>query len=211
MASIPGLGKLTTLFRETGNMAAVGLESTRRIFNRPWPVAEFLDQCWFIAKVTTVPVILISIPFGMVISLQVGSLIKQLGAEAHLGITVAGFPNLFLLYGPNTNLGHNSIVFMLERQVAHALTLVRRLIEGREASVEVRAAAQARSNATIQRALAGSVWAAACHSWYKTASGKITNNWPGPTVQYWWRTAVPRAADYEFDGVAHSGAAGSPG
>ena len=85
MATIPGLGKVTTLFRETGNMAAVGLEATRRIFNRPWPVAEFLDQCWFIAKVTTVPVILISIPFGMVISLQVGSLIRQLGAEAHLG------------------------------------------------------------------------------------------------------------------------------
>ncbi|MCU1453507.1 MAG: hypothetical protein JWN46_1653 [Acidimicrobiales bacterium] len=85
MASVPGLGKVTSLFRETGNMAAVGLEAVRRIFNRPWPVAEFLDQCWFIAKVTTVPVILISIPFGMVISLQVGSLIRQLGAEAHLG------------------------------------------------------------------------------------------------------------------------------
>lgn len=89
MASVPGLGKVTTLFRETGNMAAVGLESVRRVFNRPWPVAEFLDQCWFIAKVTTVPVILISIPFGMVISLQVGSLIKQLGADAHLGSALA--------------------------------------------------------------------------------------------------------------------------
>ncbi|CAN5747294.1 hypothetical protein BH24ACT3_BH24ACT3_08400 [soil metagenome] len=57
----------------------------RKLFSRPWPLGEFLDQCWFIAKVTTVPVILISIPFGMVISLQVGSLVSQLGAEAHLG------------------------------------------------------------------------------------------------------------------------------
>lgn len=82
---IPGTQKVETLFRETGSMASVGLEAVRKTFSRPWPVAEFLDQCWFIAKVTTVPVILISIPFGMVISLQVGALIRQLGAESHLG------------------------------------------------------------------------------------------------------------------------------
>ncbi len=83
--TIPLAGKTANLFRETGNMTAIGLESTRKIFSRPWPVAEFLDQLWFLAKVTTLPVILISIPFGMVISLQVGALIEQLGAEAHLG------------------------------------------------------------------------------------------------------------------------------
>src|SRR3954470_20247045 len=83
--TIPLSGKVNTLFRETGVMASVGLEATRKIFSRPWPVSEFLDQLWFLAKVTTIPVILISIPFGMVISLQVGSLIRQLGAEAHLG------------------------------------------------------------------------------------------------------------------------------
>ncbi|MCU1498289.1 MAG: hypothetical protein JWM47_2242 [Acidimicrobiales bacterium] len=82
---IPGAGKVGNVFREIGAMAAVGIEAVRKVFSRPWPVAEFLDQCWFIAKVTTVPVILISIPFGMVISLQVGALIRQLGADAHLG------------------------------------------------------------------------------------------------------------------------------
>ena len=66
-------------------MAAVALESMRRLFSRPWPFQEFIEQCWFIAKVTTLPVILISIPFGMVIALQVGALIRQLGAQAHLG------------------------------------------------------------------------------------------------------------------------------
>ncbi|MCU1356459.1 MAG: hypothetical protein JWM89_1877 [Acidimicrobiales bacterium] len=83
--AIPGVGKVKGFFDEVGAMASVGLESVRQIFKRPWPLAEFLDQCWFIAKVTTVPVILISIPFGMVISLQVGALIRQLGADAHLG------------------------------------------------------------------------------------------------------------------------------
>src|SRR3954453_11088840 len=83
--TIPLSGKVNTLFRETGVMASVGLEATRKTFSRPWPVAEFFDQLWFLAKVTTIPVILISIPFGMVISLQVGALIKQLGAQAHLG------------------------------------------------------------------------------------------------------------------------------
>lgn len=84
-ATIPGVSKVGNVVREIGSMTAVGIESVRKVFSRPWPLAEFLDQCWFIAKVTTVPVILISIPFGMVISLQVGSLIRQLGADAHLG------------------------------------------------------------------------------------------------------------------------------
>lgn len=84
-STIPVVGKVDGLLRDTGSMAALGLESTRKIFARPWPVAELLDQMWFLAKVTTVPVILISIPFGMVISLQVGALTAQLGAEAHLG------------------------------------------------------------------------------------------------------------------------------
>jgi cation diffusion facilitator CzcD-associated flavoprotein CzcO len=141
------------------------------------------------------------------------------GAEAHLGITVAGFPNLFLLYGPNTNLGHNSIVFMLERQVAYALTWIRRLVEEGAASAEVRADVQATSNRRIQHQLARSVWAESCRSWYKTSTGKITNNWPGPTVAYWWRTLRPNRAEFlvrepvgeRAPAVAHSGAEGSPG
>lgn len=118
------------------------------------------------------------------------------GAEAHLGITVNGFPNLFLLYGPNTNLGHNSIIFMLERQIGYILSCVRHLVDGGLASLDVRADAQARSNARLDRELDDTVWAADCHSWYKTASGRITNNWSGPTYRYWRRTAVPRWSDF---------------
>jgi cation diffusion facilitator CzcD-associated flavoprotein CzcO len=118
------------------------------------------------------------------------------GAEAHLGITVSGFPNLFVLYGPNTNLGHNSIIFMLERQISYTLTCIRRLL-AQGGALDVRPGAQAASNRRLVRELDGTVWAAACHSWYKTASGKITNNWSGPTVRYWARTAVPRWTDFD--------------
>lgn len=141
------------------------------------------------------------------------------GAEAHLGITVTGFPNLFLLYGPNTNLGHNSIVFMLERQISYALTSIRRLTDESITSIEVTAAAQERSNERLEARLARTVWADSCHSWYKTASGKITNNWSGTTTSYWWRTRRPRRGDFTqgpadrshpaVTASAHSGRAGS--
>jgi phospholipid/cholesterol/gamma-HCH transport system permease protein len=77
--------KAGNFFEEAGRMWSVGLETLHTLFRRPWPVQEFVDQLWFLIKVTTVPVILISIPFGMVISLQVGSFLRQLGAEAHMG------------------------------------------------------------------------------------------------------------------------------
>src|ERR671930_150504 len=77
--------RATTFVGEIGRMFSVGLEAVRTIPSRPWPLEEFLSQMWFLIKVTTVPVILISIPFGMVISLHVGSFVRQLGAQAHMG------------------------------------------------------------------------------------------------------------------------------
>src|SRR5438067_5801697 len=77
--------RVTGFVDEAGKMFAVGLEAVRSIPSRPWPMEEFLSQVWFLAKVCTVPVILISIPFGMVISLHVGSFLTQLGAQAHMG------------------------------------------------------------------------------------------------------------------------------
>jgi phospholipid/cholesterol/gamma-HCH transport system permease protein len=86
MSAQPVVGRKTWGFvEEAGRMFSVGLESLRLIFRRPWPLQEFLDQVWFLAKVTTVPVILISIPFGMIISLHVGSFLTQLGSQAHMG------------------------------------------------------------------------------------------------------------------------------
>ena len=118
------------------------------------------------------------------------------GAEAYLGLAVAGFPNLFLLYGPNTNLGHNSIIFMIECQVNYVMRLIRRLFAQDLPFLDVSAEAQARYNAGIQRDLEKTAWAAGCSSWYKTASGKVTNNWSGFTVDYWNRTREPRWGDF---------------
>jgi cation diffusion facilitator CzcD-associated flavoprotein CzcO len=101
------------------------------------------------------------------------------GPEAHLGITVAGFPNLFMLYGPNTNLGHNSIIYMIEAQVGYVLQA---LAHGRPLSVKPEV--QAAYNAQIQAELAHTPWAGGCTSWYKTPEGKILNNWPGTAKAY---------------------------
>ncbi|MGH2820177.1 MAG: MlaE family ABC transporter permease, partial [Actinomycetota bacterium] len=73
------------MIEETGRMFSIGLESLHVMFRRPWPKGEFIDQVWFLMKVTTVPVILVSIPFGMIISLHVGSFLRELGAQAHMG------------------------------------------------------------------------------------------------------------------------------
>lgn len=133
------------------------------------------------------------------------------GAEAHLGITVAGFPNLFLLYGPNTNLGHNSILFMIESQVHYIVQCLRELDRRSAAWIDVRRPAMLRSNAELQQALAKTSWSAGCGSWYKTASGKITNNWKGFTTEYWWRTRRPDFADFELRPSAAARQERSPG
>src|SRR5439155_22266623 len=78
-------GEPLGLMDEAGRIDTVGLEPLHTVAHRPWPLEEFLIQMWFLIKVTPVPVILSSIPFGMVISLHVGSFLRQLGAQAHMG------------------------------------------------------------------------------------------------------------------------------
>jgi phospholipid/cholesterol/gamma-HCH transport system permease protein len=77
--------RLLGLIQETGNMFAITLDALRQLFRRGLPISEFFDQCWFLARVTTLPLILVSIPFGMVIALEVGSLLQQIGAQSQLG------------------------------------------------------------------------------------------------------------------------------
>jgi cation diffusion facilitator CzcD-associated flavoprotein CzcO len=120
------------------------------------------------------------------------------GASAYLGMTVAGFPNFFLLYGPNTNLGHNSILVMVERQIEYVLRCLGSLARRGAVAMEVTPAAFSRGTSEIQERVKTTVWADACHSWYKTASGKVTQNWPGFTVEYWRATLRPRFSDYAF-------------
>lgn len=106
------------------------------------------------------------------------------GAEAYRGVTVSGFPNMFVLYGPNTNLGHNSIIFMSERQMDYVMPLVREILTRDLAVLDVKPEAQAAYNRDLQAKLASTVWAANCGSWYKH-DGKITNNWSSSTITFW--------------------------
>jgi cation diffusion facilitator CzcD-associated flavoprotein CzcO len=119
------------------------------------------------------------------------------GAEAYLGVTVSGFPNFFMIYGPNTNLGHNSIIFMIEQQVGYILNCVREISRRDLRLFDVKSAAQRRFNERLRKDMADTVWATGCRSWYKTAGGKVTNNWAGLTLEYWWRMRTPNFADYE--------------
>lgn len=121
------------------------------------------------------------------------------GAHAYYGMTVPGFPNFFMLYGPNTNLGHNSIIFMLECQFEYILAAIRLLTEEDLRYLDVRPEVEATYNREIQAALRDTAWAAAGASWYKDASGRITNNWPYSTITYWWRTRRLHRSDYRLE------------
>lgn len=113
------------------------------------------------------------------------------GAEAYMGMATTGFPNLFMLYGPNTNLGHNSIIFMIEQQVRYTVAMLKSMRDRGWATVDVRAKAQVRYNAWVQKEMKKRVWLADCSSWYKNDTGKVVNNWPGSTVDYWRKCRRP--------------------
>ncbi|HEX3343678.1 MAG TPA: NAD(P)/FAD-dependent oxidoreductase [Polyangiaceae bacterium] len=110
------------------------------------------------------------------------------GAAAYLGTTVSGFPNLFLLVGPNTGLGHSSMVFMIESQLAYVLDALKKMRARRLKAVDVKPEVQARYNARLQERLKGTVWSSGCMSWYLTRSGKNTTIWPGFTFEFRLRT-----------------------
>jgi cation diffusion facilitator CzcD-associated flavoprotein CzcO len=120
------------------------------------------------------------------------------GARAYLGVCVPGFPNLGLVYGPNTNLGGSSIINMMESQSGFIRQLVEQVRHG--GSVAVRPEAEERFDAEVQQRLRDSVWGG-CASWYRDAAGRITTNWPGTVVEYKRRTERLDPADFEVTGA----------
>lgn len=120
------------------------------------------------------------------------------GAEAYKGITVSGFPNLFMLYGPNTNLAHNSIVFMLESQVRYVLSCISHLKEKPGSAMNLRPEKQDQFCGKVHERLQDGVWASGCRSWYLDENGKNTINWPGFTFTYRKITQRANALDYQF-------------
>ncbi|HVV95290.1 MAG TPA: 4-hydroxyacetophenone monooxygenase, partial [Hyphomicrobiales bacterium] len=120
------------------------------------------------------------------------------GAEAHLGITVSGFPNFFMLYGPNTN-AQTSIIYMLECQARYIVKALKTLRRRGARFMDVRADVQRASNAEQQAILSKSVAAQAnCNTYFKNAEGRITTNWAGYASEYRWKTRAVRAEDFEF-------------
>ncbi|PPA05792.1 alpha/beta hydrolase [Pseudomonas sp. MWU12-2312b] len=119
------------------------------------------------------------------------------GTRAYLGLTVPGFPNFFMLYGPNTNLGHNSIVYMLESQIAHVMRCWRMLNTTGTNTVEVDQNAYDRFHGKTQRRLANTVWNG-CKSWYVDDAGNNSTNWPGFTLSYRWLTRFSGLQAYLF-------------
>ncbi|MGH2838868.1 MAG: flavin-containing monooxygenase [Thermoleophilaceae bacterium] len=135
------------------------------------------------------------------------------GAEAYLGISVPAFPNMFLLYGPNTNHGTGSAVELLEAQAKYAVQAVNSIATGKAAQLEVRHERHEEFVREMNERLAGSVWVS-CSNWYVTADGRVTNNWPGTQAEYRRRTRTLALADYlaTGSGTPPSGtwATGSP-
>ncbi|MCV7432479.1 flavin-containing monooxygenase [Mycolicibacterium bacteremicum] len=122
--------------------------------------------------------------------------------SAHLGITVPGFPNLFLMYGPNTNLGHSSIVYMLESQAAYLAAALRVMRAGGVASVDVRADAEQQYNEWVADALTNTVWnSGGCSSWYLDSRGRNSVMWPTFTFRFRARTKSFDADNYTICGV----------
>ncbi|WP_432828402.1 flavin-containing monooxygenase [Dactylosporangium sp. CA-092794] len=110
--------------------------------------------------------------------------------QAYRGTTVAGFPNLFLLLGPNTGLGHNSVVLMIESQLHYVLAALDRLGRTGARALAPRPEAQERYVAALDRRMAGTVWASGCRSWYIDATGRNSTLWPGST--WWYRRRMRR-------------------
>jgi hypothetical protein len=101
-----------------------------------------------------------------------------------------------MLYGPNTNLAHNSVVYMIESQIRYVMACLTRLYRGEIRSLEIKKEIQDRFNIKLQKRLQKATWSKGCTSWYLTAAGKNTANWPGYSLEFRLRTYAPNWNDY---------------
>jgi cation diffusion facilitator CzcD-associated flavoprotein CzcO len=129
---------------------------------------------------------------------DLGAMWLRDGPEAYLGVSIANFPNFFMLVGPNTLLGHNSMIYMIESQVQYIADCLRVLRERNARTMNLRPDVQRDFNARLQKEMQRSVWVSGCHSWYQTKSGKVTALWPGFTFIFRKRTRRVRPGDYRF-------------
>ena len=117
-------------------------------------------------------------------------------ARAYYGTVSEGFPNFFMLLGPNTGLGHNSIIFMIEAQTRYTMSCLKWLWSGRAGSVEVREGVQRTFNQRLDAQMRRTVWLSGCRSWYLNQNGTNSTIWPSFTLSYWWKTHAARKRDF---------------
>lgn len=135
------------------------------------------------------------------------------GAQAYLGMAVPGFPNFFMLYGPNTNVGSNSVIFMLEAQARYIVRALRYMRRKNKAYVAVRPSALAEFVAKIDQWMVGTVWTTKCSNYFRAANGRVVTQWPRSARNFWEMTRRFKPADYSFSGPpaqaesAHAGGA----
>ena len=123
------------------------------------------------------------------------------GAFAYLGMAVPGFPNFFMLYGPNTNVGSNSVIFVLEAQ-AHYIVRALETPAPAEEVVCRRCVRDATADfiAKIDKWMEGTVWTTRCSNYFRVANGRVVTQWPRSARAFWGMTRRFRASDYALDG-----------
>jgi cation diffusion facilitator CzcD-associated flavoprotein CzcO len=141
------------------------------------------------------------------------------GAHAHFGITVPGFPNMFVMYGPNTNTSGGSIIAYHEAQASYLRQALEQVRDRGAGAIEVRPEVEAANDRAVQARFAGTAWTR-CDSWYRDERGRVIANWPGYMREYFEQTRTLCVSDYRFlaraqatlgaDGSAARGAASAP-
>lgn len=123
---------------------------------------------------------------------------EVLGAspEAYYGTSVHQFPNLFIMLGPNTGLGHNSMIYMIESQTNYIIDAIQKMTKQNIKSIDVRKEVQTKFNEEIQKKLEGTIWLSGCKSWYLSEDGKNHTVWPGFTLEFRNRTKNINLTDY---------------
>ncbi len=121
------------------------------------------------------------------------------GAYAYLGMTVPGFPNFFMLYGPNTNVGSNSVIFMLEAQARYVVRALRYARRRGKSYVAVRAETMGDFIDRIDEWMQGTVWTTRCSSYFRAANGRVVTQWPRSARDFWNMTRRFKPNDYTFD------------
>ncbi|MBX7430817.1 NAD(P)/FAD-dependent oxidoreductase [Mycobacterium sp. Y57] len=121
------------------------------------------------------------------------------GAYAYLGMAVPGFPNFFMLYGPNTNVGSNSVIFMLEAQAHYIVRALKYMRRKNKPYIEVRSDVTSRFLARVDKWMEGTVWLTRCSNYFRAANGRVVTQWPRSARDFWGMTRWFRSGDYTFD------------